>query len=279
MKESTIGSLLAIANKRDEKFDATKYKDLSTVVVIPNRGVIEEESFLNCEKCKHKNKYKKVISNGFHPLFFTSYKNHLIKPMNVPVVEMVIPGMEVGSAYSTALEHILSHPVLSKYKYMLTVEDDNIIPPPDEKLPRGALWALYEDTEEKGYDVAAGLYFTKGIINEPLLYGDPKELNRAKEGMFKVRYDWKDKPEGPIECNGMGMGFTLFKLDIFRDKRMKQPYFKTVSGIHGKGKKRGIGSYTQDLYAFENIRKLGYKVAVDTRVKIGHLDTSSGEIF
>ena len=43
---------------------------------------------------------------------------------------MFAVGMEVGEAYSQAIEAILAHPDLSKFKYILTMEHDNI-PPPD----------------------------------------------------------------------------------------------------------------------------------------------------
>ncbi|MBP7119290.1 hypothetical protein KBA63_04355, partial [Candidatus Woesebacteria bacterium] len=70
-------------------------------------------------------------------------------------------------------------------------------------------------------------------------------------------------------CNGLGMGFNLFKMEIFKDRRVPKPWFKTVQeytpGV-------GMRGYTQDLYFYENIHKLGYKVACDTRVKVGHYD-------
>lgn len=246
------------------------FKDLSTVIVIPNRGTRDEKNHLNCPKCKHKIEYTKTTVSGFHPLFVESFKR-LIKPMNVPVIEMVVPGREVGDAYNMALQTIFNSPGLKDFKYMLTVEDDNIIPfIPDSQ---GPLMMLYENMDK--YDVIGGLYWTKGVPSMPLIYGDPKEKAKSVKGMFKVRFDWKDKEEGPIECNGMGMGFTLFNLDIFRDKRVKKPYFKTVS----ENTKKGSTAYTQDLYFFEKIRKLDYKVAVDTRIKIGHLDVNTGQIY
>lgn len=247
------------------------FKDLSTIIVIPTRGTREEKANLNCPECKHKIEYTQTIVSGFHPMFTEAFKR-LIKPMNVPVLEMIVPGREVGEAYNMAIETIFKNPGLKNFKYMLTVEDDNIIPfIPDSQ---GPLMMLYEDIS-KGYDVAGGLYWTKGVPSMPLLYGDPKEGNKATAGMFKVRYDWQDQPEGPIECNGMGCGFTLWKLDIFRDKRLKKPFFKTVN----ENNKKGQQMYTQDLYCFEKVRKLGYKVCVDTRVKVGHLDVKSGQIY
>jgi hypothetical protein len=88
-------------------------------------------------------------------------------------------------------------------------------------------------------------------------------------------------PQVPVqetiqECNGLGMGFTLFKLDIFKDERIPKPWFRTVQEWSEHSGSRG---YTQDLYFFENARKAGYKIACDTRVKVGHLDPSTGIVW
>ena len=52
---------------------------------------------------------------------------------------------------------------------------------------------------------------------------------------------------------------------------MPKPWFRTVQEI-GKG-------FTQDLFFFNEAAKFGYKVACDTRVKVGHLDPQSGMVW
>lgn len=70
-------------------------------------------------------------------------------------------------------------------------------------------------------------------------------------------------------ANGLGMGFTLFKMSIFKDPKLEKPFFKTIQEhIPGVGTK----VYTQDLQFFERAGRLGYKFACDTRVKVGHYD-------
>lgn len=277
----TIDSLLKQARFRDSFKVIPKgktFKDLSTIIILPTRGVQEEKKDLICKKCKTKNEYTSATMNGMHPIFVEAWKR-LIKPMNVPVLEMIVSGMEVGAAYTQAIEQILANPALSKFKYILTVEDDNIIP----FIPntQGPLMMLYEGIE-KGYDVVGGLYWTKGNPSMPLLYGNPQHKRDATAGMFKVQFPcignqkkdcWKDGEL--VECNGMGMGFTLFKLDIFKDSRIEKPWFKTVNEHSAEGLKL----YTQDLHFFEKFRKLGYRCAVDTRVKIGHLDVRTSIIY
>jgi len=290
----TIDTLLKQARFR-EAFTVTPkgntFKDLSTIIILPTRGVQEEKKDLICKKCKTKNEYVSVTANGMSPIFVEAWKR-LIKPMNVPVLEMVVAGMEVGAAYTQAIQQILDNPALSKFKYILTVEDDNIIP----FMPgtQGPLMTLYDDMEKYKLDAVGGLYWTKGNPSMPLLYGDPNEKRDAAAGMFKVRFpaktqkknrvgklndDGSDWTDGEIVlCNGSGMGFTLFKLDVFKDERIEKPWFKTVSD-HGTSEKPGVRQYTQDLYFFEKMREHGYRVAIDTRIKIGHLDIKSGIIY
>lgn len=286
----TIDQLLKQAQYRQSFVAMPKgdtFRNLSTIIIIPTKGTTTEKGHLNCKKCKTKNEYITSITYGMSTMFVEAYKR-LIKPMNVPVLEMMPTGYEVGDAYCKAIEMILANPELSKFKYILTIEDDNIVP----FIPntQGPLMMLYE-TMEKGFDAVGGLYWTKGNPSMPLIYGDPKEGRKETAGMFKVIFpSRKLKPKGwkpgrivsgewhdgdIIEANGMGMGFTLFKLDLFRDKRIKKPWFQTLSD-HGK---KGPRQYTQDLQFFEKFRKLGYRCAVNTAVKLGHLDVASGVIF
>jgi hypothetical protein len=72
-------------------------------------------------------------------------------------------------------------------------------------------------------------------------------------------------PPGPTEIkqyNGLGMGFNLFRIAMF--KKLPRPWFRTIHEI-GSG-------MTQDLYFYDNAGKAGYKFACDGRVRVGHWD-------
>lgn len=217
------------------KLEVSKsYRDLSTICIVPTRGVIPA----------------KVVQSWWG----------LMTPMNQKFIRMFIIGMEVGAAYTAAVEQILANPVLRSWKYLLTMEEDNM-PPPD------GLLKLYESMDK--FDVVGGLYWTKGEMGQPMIYGHPKS----------VPLDFipqKPIPETVQECNGLGMGFNLFKMDIFKDPRVPRPFFRTVQD-YAPG--RGGKAYTQDLYFYENIHKLAYKVACDTRVKVGHYDLDNDIVW
>jgi hypothetical protein len=219
--------------KVQEIQDAKAYENCSTICIVPTRGVIPA----------------KVVQNWFS----------LMSPMNQPFLRMMMIGMEVGEAYNKAIEYILSNPQLSTWKYILTLEEDNM-PPPD------GLTKLIENMDK--YDVIGGLYWTKGEAGQPMCYGDPKVFPKN----FIPRIP---TPDTLVPCNGLGMGFTLFKLDMFKDTKLRKPWFQTLQKWSPT---EGARSYTQDLYFFEDAGKY-YRFACDTRVKVGHYDLQNDIIW
>jgi hypothetical protein len=174
-------------------------------------------------------------------------------PPNNGSLKMLCQGMEVGDAYSQAVENILAHKDLSEWEYVLTLEHDNA--PPADGIIRLA------DQLEAHPELAAisGLYWTKGEGGVAQIWGDvhDPQLN------FRPQ---PPRPGGLVECCGLGMGFCLFRLALFRDARLPRPLFRTKRGLNNEG----IG--TQDLAFWSEARKLGYRCAVDCNVKVGHWD-------
>ena len=224
---------IAAANKR--LAESKSYKDLSTVIVCPTRG-----------------------GRSLCPMFVSAIIG-LMRPMNQQVVGPIfMSGMEVGHAFNSAVEMILAHPQLSKFKYMMTIEDDNI-PPPD------GLLNLYKGIED--YDVVGGLYWTKGEAGQPMIYGDSNNPN--------INFI----PQQPVEntlqrCNGLGMGFNLFRMSCF--KKVEKPWFETKQSYNPN---EGSKNYTQDLYFYERLIKAGGKVACDTRIRVGHYDIEGEQLW
>jgi hypothetical protein len=180
---------------------------------------------------------------------------NLIFPPNQPMYRFLALGMEVGDAYNHAIENILAHPELSQWEYILTVEADNM-PPPD-----GALKLIAAMDEHPEFACIGGLYWTKGEGGVPQIWGDPSDPVP----------NFRPQPPrtGQLqECCGTGMGFNLWRISMFKDEKLRKPWFKTQAGIEGVG--------TQDLYAWSDFRKFGYRCAIDNRVLVGHFDKVSG---
>lgn len=200
------------------------YKDLSSIMLVPCFGQIPTRAV-------------------------ASWLN-LYAPPNAKFTRMFAVGMEVGHAFSTAIESILAHPDLSKWKYVITIEHDNL-PPPD-----GIVKLLAQMEAHPEFACIGGLYFTQGPGGCAQIWGDPKDpvLN------FRPQLP---RPGELVECCGTGMGFNVWRLDMFRDERLRRPWFKTLS----EG-----GVSTQDLYFWGDARKYGYRCAIDCSVKVGHYD-------
>ena len=183
------------------------------------------------------------------------YLSHvsLIMPPNQPSHQIVVQGDEVGTAYSNAIEEILRHPELSKWEYILTLEHDNC-PPPD-----GLVRLLERMERHPEYACIGGLYWTKGHGGIPQIWGDPNDAS------LNYRPRPPDPRGGLVECCGTGMGFNLWRLAMFKDSRLRRPFFKTVASM-----REGVG--TQDLYFWGDARKYGYRCAVDCSVQVGHYD-------
>lgn len=183
---------------------------------------------------------------------------NLIPAPNTKFYRFLAMDMEVGEAYTAAISNILAHPDLSNWKYILTVEHDNILP------PTGMLDLYKAMDAHPEYSAIGGLYWTKGEGGLPQIWGDPTDPTIN----FRPRVPQAGKI---IECCGTGMGFTLFRLSMFKDKRIERPWFETIADHRGLG--------TQDLTFWTKARPFGYRAAIHCGVLVGHIDLNDGRIW
>lgn len=183
---------------------------------------------------------------------------NLIFPPNNGVCRILAQGMEVGDAYSKAIENILAHPDLSQWEYILTLEHDNM---PD---CNGVIKLIERMEEHPELDCVGGLYFTKGEDGCAQIWGDPKDP------VMNFRPQLPDPNGGLVECCGTGMGFNLFRLGMFRDPKLRKPWFVT---------QKKDGCSTQDLYFWSDARKYGHRCAIDCSVKVGHYEAATDTVW
>ena len=183
-------------------------------------------------------------------------------PPNNAVARLLAVGMEVGEAYSTAIEQVLLHPELSTWEYILTVESDNM-PPAD-----GVLKLLEQMEAHPEFDCIGGLYFTKGSGGQAggvaQIWGD------VNDSVLNFRPQLPDANGGLVECCGTGMGFNLWRLKMFKNKKLRRPWFVT---------QRKNGTATQDLYFWTDARKHGHRCAIDCSVKVGHYSVQEDFVY
>jgi hypothetical protein len=250
----SIMSKPGLGFERVEHIPGSTYKDSSTVIVIPTRGTYKSSDGTDVRGLIH----ERVVSAW----------QALIAPMNQKRAMLFASGHEVGKAYDAMISNILAHPELKNWKYILTLEDDNI-PPADAHI------RLLESIEWGNYDAVSGLYFTKGEVNMPMAYGDPAEYARTGVLDFRPRDVREALAAGQLlSVNGIAMGCALWRMDLFRD--FPPPWYVTLNDlVPGKG----IVGMTQDLSACRRWREAGKRFCVDMRVKVGHLDIPSGQLF
>lgn len=224
------------------------YKDLSTVIIVPSLDVTVDTSDPKNPKVK----------GAFHPKVVANWWG-LMTPPNQQVYKLFAVGMEVGEAYSRCIENVLAHPQLNKCKYICTMETDNT-PPAD-----GLIKLLMEMEAHPEFACIGGLYFTKGDGGVAQIWGDPNS--------HPINFRPQKPVDGQlVECNGTGMGFNVWRMDMFKDERLRKPWFKTTASA-------AEGIFTQDLYFWMDAKKHGYRAAIDCSVKVGHVDLASGDCW
>lgn len=234
--EIVIDPIIGYHNNLSEEVKQKKnaYKDCSTIMIVPCLDKIAS----------------KVVQNWMG----------IMNPMNQKFTRIFVINMEVGKAYSQTIEMILANPELSTWKYIMTLEHDNMVQP-------DVLLKLLEDIE--GYDAVGSLYYTKGVDGRPMCYGQPEIL--------PITFAPFQPPANSVtRCNGLGMGATLFRMEMFKDVRLPKPIFETVQRVNPNG---SAEAFTQDLKFFLEAGKLGYKFSCSTNTLTGHYDIQNDIIW
>lgn len=229
--------------ERVELIPGSTYKDNSTVIVVPGRDPMV---------------HYKVVSAW----------QALLAPMNQKRCLLFAFGHEVGIAYNEMIKNVLANPELSKWKYVMTLETDNL-PPPDAHI------RLLESIEWGKFDAVSALYWTKGQYNMPMAYGDPDEFARTGVLDFRPRDVREALKAGHVmPVCGIAMGCALWRMELFRE--LAPPWFVTVNDVVPG---QGVKCMTQDLSACERMVRAGKRFAVDLRVKVGHMNVEDGTVY
>jgi hypothetical protein len=184
-------------------------------------------------------------------------------PPNNKLFRMFAIGQEVGEAFSTAIENILAHPDLSKFKYLFTVEHDNMVP------PDGLVRLLEQMEAHPEFACIGASYFTKGPEGVFQGWGDPRDPEINYRPQIPV-------PGKLVEVCGTGMGCNVWRLEMFKDKRLRKPWFKTLGSIDDHS---NSGVATQDLYAWGDFRRHGYRCAIACDIQSGHYCLDSDMVW
>lgn len=137
--------------------------------------------------------------------------------------------------------------------YIFMVDDDMV-------CPIDMLDHLLMDIENKPeIDVVAPLAFMRNPPHYAVIYTTTEGYDQENHQPYFVNNFVKNYPKDTlVECDAVGFGAVLIKMDIVR--KMKPPYFFSTTGSG------------EDIYfCMKSRQEAGARIFMDTRVKLGHL--------
>lgn len=211
-----------------------------------------------------------VLTLGMVPIEFVVGFGRMQMPINGQVFQHIIKAVEVGKARNMAVEYLMAIPKQDRPKWLFFYGDDML--PPWDGFVR-----LYEEAERGNWDCLTGLYFVKNTPPVPLTWRNDR-IGRLQPGRdYRVgEVIWVDLT---------GLDFTLIRTSTL--EKMEPPYFKTgpslrseiPSSIAKYADPKSIVMHTEDVFFYNQIKKLGGKIGVHTGVRVAHIDVRSGMIF
>lgn len=214
-------------------------------------------------------------------------------PLNAERKRKFARGYEVGYAYDDLVQDVLDSP-FGDFPYILTMEDDNL-PPPD-----GVMKLLETAEAHPEFSAIAGLYRTKNPQRIPLVLGSVEDYRRTGRKDFSpIDVTVLPRDQRLVEVMAVPMGFTLWRMQLFRD--VPAPWCRTVDERIDLGDGREVSvaefdrlwadgkidrsrgyqcrKWTQDVTLCAKAIDLGKRFVVDRAVDVGHLDPKTGVVY
>ncbi|MEO9196448.1 MAG: hypothetical protein ABI445_22575 [Polyangia bacterium] len=191
-----------------------------------------------------------AMRGNVHPVAYAAH-TAMANPANAKRVDgAVIYGKEIGYARCRLFETAIA----TGAAYALCLDDD-VLP------PRDIVARLLDGFEAAPSDTAAvsALYCTKDAENLPIILGDPA---RGADD-----HTWRRAPAVPglVMVNAIPLGAALVSLAAI--KKVAPPVCVMTD------------DESEDVNLSRKLTALGFKLYVDTRIRCGHLDVTTGTIY
>ena len=150
-----------------------------------------------------------------------------------------------------AREEAAEEAIKGGFDYLYMIDDDMICP--DDMFTR---------LQKHDVDIIAPLAFTRNAPYHPVIYSSIDGWDSVTNVDYFLNNVVKNYPKDSlVECDAVGFGSALIKVDVFRKIRSvtKEPFFKSTCGTG------------EDIFFCYKAKKYGARVFVDTSVKLGHL--------
>lgn len=137
--------------------------------------------------------------------------------------------------------------------YLLMLDDDMVIyESPDTGFD------IFERLMKHKVDIVAPLAFSRNAPHFPVLYHTKEGYDNVTKQEYTITTYIKNYPKNKlIECDAVGFGMVLIDMKVIRG--MGKPYFMSTTGTG------------EDVLFCIKAKKAGFKVFMDTSVKLGHL--------
>ena len=154
----------------------------------------------------------------------------------------------IGSLIYNSRNDLAKQAMKFECDYILWLDSDMVFPP--ETLKH-----LLKRLDETGADLISGLYFRRVAPFTPVAFSELE----IKEDIATWR-DYTGELSGVHDIAGVGFGCVLMKTDMLLDMAA------TFGDFFGP-----IGKLGEDLSFCWRARQLGYKLMLDTDLKLGHV--------
>jgi hypothetical protein len=192
--------------------------------------------------------------------FFISWSNMIVS--GIRRNDGLLAPQKKHAAHKAAnnlVREFLNHP---RRDSLLFVDDDMT-------FPRNALEKLRVNPNNWQFDIVSGVANTKTDPPRPivmrLLEEQPEHPENLEGEMYGFYDDYKEGETVAVATTGIA--FTLVRRKVF-EKMVESNETKALFTYFFEYKQ---GLETEDISFMRKARKLGFKIGVDTSVKIGHI--------
>lgn len=195
--------------------------------------------------------------------------NHIEPGFFVSWTTLVGGGLRQGDNVIKPAHDLPAHKAANQLaRRFLQSDNDTLLMIDDDMVfEQDAVERLRSNEANWSYDVVMAFCTTRGIPPQPVILqvmDEQPELPKSLEGeQFKRVLDFEDGEVIPVGTTGLA--FTLIRRRVFEamvsEHGLEYTYFFTY----------GQGQETDDIPFCREARRLGFKLAIDTSVKIRHV--------
>lgn len=193
-----------------------------------------------------------------------SYDNHLLMSMHVGKMEERWKWEKRNPRYEFywhtigriltpfARERLTEAALEIGAEYMIQYDDDMV-------LPVDTIECLLQDMEQHPeIDILAPLAFMRNPPHYAVMYTTTEGFDTRQNQPYYFNEFVKKYPRNQlVECDAVGFGAVIIRTSIL--KKMRSPFFMSTVGSG------------EDIFFCYNAKKVGARIFMDTRIKLGHL--------